>query len=313
MWPVSQGELKGTITCLERFYKNADPRAWVHLRDGQNGMRLGIEAGKLLAIMKGEGLKKPLDPEELETHSVVTFIVKGQMIEADYELLASACPVFVTMLFGDFLEACRREVELNGIDPEYFRSLIEFIEGKKLIKPEDSKRIIGVYSLAELYQIEFVKENLPKHLAQQIEPGKLFHSKIVKLIKWNPNFFVETASALGLENAWEIAKELYDYIEDLKDNNSDGKNEALILTATKSLVDWINKAEVPLRYLTSIKTPELFFRFLDSSIRDLNYINFNNCPIPDEERSLLGKYEELDVLDDQKRSQLIEDLFRNWQ
>ena len=302
MAPATQEALQQIIAETERFYKQTGHHIWIHLHEGLDGKRLGIEAGILLQIMKGANLDNPLPPEALESHSVVTFIIDGQRIQADRELVAKASPALERMLCGSFSEANLDVIELQEIEPELFRVFIAFTETKELSQIYDPERIFALYSLAERYQAESFEKALARRLADLIEPGA-----ICQLITDNPRLFVQTASCITeATNVQTIANWVSTFIKDLEDSAIEGKEE-LILTAKQALVAWINQNDVPITYVASGKKPAEFFRWLGDSLRDLEYADFRACRISNDDLDVLQHCPNLQSLNISGCKQLKED------
>jgi speckle-type POZ protein len=66
----------------------------------------------------------------------VSFIVKGETIEAHRAILAARSPVFRAELFGTMSDATSPSIELQDIEPEVFKSML-FMDANEL--PEDEE------------------------------------------------------------------------------------------------------------------------------------------------------------------------------
>ncbi|GJM97720.1 hypothetical protein PR202_ga14669 [Eleusine coracana subsp. coracana] len=57
----------------------------------------------------------------------VTFVVSGERVAAHRCVLAARSPVFMDELFGDMKETAAREVEVEDVEADVFRALVQFI------------------------------------------------------------------------------------------------------------------------------------------------------------------------------------------
>lgn len=67
----------------------------------------------------------------------VSFIVKGEIIEAHRAILAARSPVFRAELFGTMSDATSPSIEPQDIEPEVFKSMLAFMYNNEL--PEDEE------------------------------------------------------------------------------------------------------------------------------------------------------------------------------
>lgn len=59
--------------------------------------------------------------------SDIKVIIDGQVFHAHKNVLAAACPYFYAMLAGELMEKSQSEIVVNGVSPEIFGILLEFI------------------------------------------------------------------------------------------------------------------------------------------------------------------------------------------
>lgn len=291
MAPLIKEELMQIIAHTERFYREKGRLFWIHLEKGPNRKRLRIETGRLLEIIKSQGLEKPLPQQELQETPIVTFIVNRQKIQADRELVAKASPVLDKMLFGGFTESKKDEIVLNEINTQDFRKFIAFTETEELPEINNPNHIIALYFLADRLQAETFEKALVKRLARIIKPNEL------KSISDNPRLFAQTVSVMGAENAQAIASQIHNFVKSLQENNEIQEKEALIFIAKQAMVAWINQAHIPIKDAAAGKKPNEFLEWLGPSLCDLEYADFENSSISDNDLDMLQRCPKLKLLD----------------
>lgn len=106
-------------------------------------------------IREGKDLGKDLENFlESESHSDVTFIVKGEKIKAHKAILAARSEYFSRMFASGMKECQTSEVQMDDCDPLTFRKTLQILYGGfKFGSQVDFKTAVGVFALVDRYQL----------------------------------------------------------------------------------------------------------------------------------------------------------------
>lgn len=101
-------------------------------------------------------------------HSDVTFVVGSTKIPAHKTILSARSEYFQNLLFGNFNEANQNEINLE-VPLDAFKIILRFLyTGRMSLLSLDVNQIIDIYKLIDFYNIEPLKETIPKYLTSKL-------------------------------------------------------------------------------------------------------------------------------------------------
>lgn len=130
------------------------------------------------------------------TFADFVFLIKGKPFKVHKNILAAASGVMHSMFTSDMEEARTNQCKLDQFEPEVFGKFLECIYNGK--PPDDfTTHAMGIYSIADYYGIEKLKELAKNEVGETIDVVNAF-----EVFKWSLNYGCEEI----MTDAWEIIK-----------------------------------------------------------------------------------------------------------
>lgn len=130
------------------------------------------------------------------TFADFVFLIKGKPFKVHKNILAAASGVMHSMFTSDMEEARTNQCKLDQFEPEVFGKFLECIYNGK--PPDDfTTHAMGIYSIADYYGIEKLKELAKNEVGETIDVVNAF-----EVFKWSLNYGCEEI----MTDAWEIMK-----------------------------------------------------------------------------------------------------------
>ncbi|KAK0422331.1 hypothetical protein QR680_007507 [Steinernema hermaphroditum] len=205
----------------------------------------------------------------------VVFVVEGQRFPAHRALLASKTEYFQRMLYGEFSEGYRREVEIGDAKPETFGRILQYLYTMKIqLTDTEFDDILDMLQLAHLYQLQGLQNEISEHLKGEISSDNtcslLRYAKLFALQGLADacveNFEADTLNVLRNSDFSEAPVEI---IELLLSRDDLFVEELEVFRALRAWISWHEpvSAELRERVLKLVQLPKMKIQDLLISVR----------------------------------------------
>lgn len=110
-----------------------------------------------------------------ETFTDFTFTIKGKEFKVHKNILAASSVVMHKLFTAEYKEKETGESKVDGIEPEIFEALINFIYSYKI--PENLRKIAcGLYEAAHYYEIESLKDICLNEIQEKLSAANVIEA-----------------------------------------------------------------------------------------------------------------------------------------